>query len=79
MLHVPLRGRQVRSRVTALLLASALAALPCAPALAQDASAVVQAETLARAGQHGEAARLYEQSAKRGFLKIGRASCRERV
>jgi outer membrane PBP1 activator LpoA protein len=68
MLHVPLRGRQVRSRVAALLLASALFALPCAPALAQASSAAAQAETLARAGQHAEAARLYEQSAKRGFL-----------
>ena len=68
MLHVPLRGRQARLRAAALLLVSALVAWPCVPVRAQPASTADQAEAYARGGQHAEAARLYEQSARRGFL-----------
>jgi outer membrane PBP1 activator LpoA protein len=68
MLHVPLRGRQVRASLAALCVAAALcAALPQA-ALADRAADSAQAAMLARSGQHGEAARLYEQAARRGFF-----------
>ncbi len=67
MLHVHLRARQARPLAAALVLAAALLAAPSGAPLAQSATAD-QAAVLARSGQHAEAARLYEQSAKRGFF-----------
>lgn len=68
MLHVPLRGRQVRSCLSALCLAAMVAAMPLDPARAERPADAAQAEAYARAGQHVEAAQLYEQAAKRGFM-----------
>ena len=68
MLHVHLRGPQVRSLIAALLVSMLLVAWPPAGALAQQGSAADEAAVLSRSGQHAEAARLYEQSARRGFL-----------
>ena len=67
MLHVPLYARQARPLLAALVLGAALLALPAGAPRAQSATAD-QAAVLARSGQHAEAARLYEQSAKRGFF-----------
>jgi len=68
MLHAPLRGRQVRALVAALLVAVLLVASPTAALRAQQSTAAEQATVLARSGQHAEAARLYEQAARRGFF-----------
>ncbi len=66
MLHARLQGRQVRALLCTVVIAigAALAAPPVPPAFGQD---VTSAESLARSGQHAEAARLYEQQAKRLF------------
>lgn len=68
MLHVPLRGRQVRSNLAALWLAAVIVAVPVNPVYADRSADATQAEAYARAGQHAEAAQLYEQAAKRGFM-----------
>jgi hypothetical protein len=66
MLHARLQGRQVRALLctVALAIGAALTVPPVSPAFGQD---VTSAEGLARSGQHLEAARLYEQQAKRLF------------
>lgn len=66
MLHARLQGRQVRALLCAVVIAigTALAVPPVTPAFGQD---VTSAESLARSGQHADAARLYEQQAKRLF------------
>lgn len=68
MLHVPVRGRQVGTALAALCLVAALCAVPPRIALGASDADPAQAAVLARAGQHGQAARIYEQAAKRGFL-----------
>lgn len=68
MLHVHLRGRQVRSFAAALFVAAALAVSPTGTLCAQQSGAADQAAALGRSGQHAEAAKLYEQSARRGFF-----------
>jgi uncharacterized protein len=72
MLHVSLRRRQVIARWAIALAACCALSLAAsfAPATAQDASntEVAQAESLAAAGRHLEAAARYEKLARRGFL-----------
>ncbi len=66
MLHARLHGRQARAMLLAVVLATGAALLtPPATVAADDSTA--SAETLARSGQHAEAARSYEQQAKRLF------------
>jgi len=83
MLHVPLRGRQVASCLSALCLAAVVTALPQHRAHAERPADTTQAEIHARGGQHAEAARLYEQAARRGFLswdaRLALLAARERV
>jgi uncharacterized protein len=69
MLHSRLRGRQVRGWLLATLVATALAALCAAPAHASRSDDLARADGLARAGQHAEAASLYESLAKRPFRR----------
>jgi hypothetical protein len=66
MLHARLQGRQVRALIctVAIAIGAALAMPPVPPAFGQD---VTSADNLARSGKHAEAARLYEQQAKRLF------------
>ena len=68
MLHALLRGRQVRPLLAALFVAALLFAATPDAAQAQQAQAAEQAAVLARGGQHAEAAKLYEQAARRGFF-----------
>jgi outer membrane PBP1 activator LpoA protein len=68
MLHVTLRGRQVRSWLSALCLVAVVSAMPLDAAHAARPADPAQAEALARSGQHAEAAQLYEQAARRGFM-----------
>ena len=66
MLHARLHGRQARAVLLAVVLATGAALLtPPATVAADDATA--SAESLARSGQHAEAARSYERQAKRLF------------
>jgi outer membrane PBP1 activator LpoA protein len=66
MLHARLHGRQARAVLLAIVLATGTALLtPPASVVADEATA--SAETLARSGRHAEAARGYEQQAKRLF------------
>ena len=66
MLHASLRGRQVRGLVfvAALLVATAVLSPTVAAAPGDD---VASAASLSRSGQHLEAARIYEQQARRLF------------
>jgi len=67
MLHVRLGGRQVRAWLAAALLGAALATLVPGVAGASRSDDLVAADTLARSGQHAEAAAMYEALAKRTF------------
>jgi len=67
MLHARLSGRQVQRWMLAALLGAALAWLPATPAAAARSDDLAMADTLARSGQHAEAAALYESLAKRAF------------
>lgn len=64
MLHASLRGRQVRLLLYAAAVVIATAAMPPPVAAAPDDEAA-SAESLSRSGRHLEAARAYEQQAKR--------------
>jgi len=66
MLHASLRGRQVRGLLLVAALAIAAAALS-PPVAAAAGDEIASAESLARSGQHVEAARAYERQAKRMF------------
>lgn len=65
MLHARLSGRQVQGCMLAMLLGAALVLLPASPATAARADDIATADTLARGGQHAEAAAMYESLAKR--------------
>jgi hypothetical protein len=67
MLHARLSGRQVQGWMLAALLGAALAWLPATPAGAARPDDLATADTLARSGQHAEAAAVYESLAKRAF------------
>jgi outer membrane PBP1 activator LpoA protein len=66
MLHARLRARQVRGLafVAALAIGTAILSPPVAAGPYEDAAS---AERLSRSGQHADAARIYEQQAKRVF------------
>jgi hypothetical protein len=66
MLHARLRGRQVRSLLLTVALAAGTAVVPHLAAAAA-AGEGTSAESLSRSGQHAEAAKLYEQQARRLF------------
>jgi hypothetical protein len=68
MLHASLQGRQVRALLAAAVITALVGLAPAPAARADSAADAAQAEQLARGGQHAAAARLYEQSAKRGLL-----------
>lgn len=68
MLHASLERRQVRAILAAAAMVTLLGLAPIQPARADAAADAAQAEQLARGGQHAAAARLYEQSARRGLL-----------
>ncbi len=67
MLHARPSGRQVQGCMLAVLLGAALALLPANPAAAARSGDLATADTLARGGQHAEAAAMYESLAKRPF------------
>jgi hypothetical protein len=67
MLHVRLDRRQVTAFLLAAIVALGLASVVTAPALADRVSDLEKAESLSRAGQHAQAAELYEDLAKRPF------------